>query len=170
MNVLHHLAALPVVAGLLLLVAAALHDVAARTVPNAMSAMIAVAGFVARLMDQRLALGLGVCVAVFLAAAICWRRGWMGGGDVKLLAAVALLVPPSSVGPLLLDVALAGGVLAIAYLVLRALVPSPPLRRRRPRSFPARVLRAEQWRIHRNCPLPYASAIAAGAFVCLLIG
>ncbi len=28
--------------------------------------------------------------AVFVLSALCWRRGWMGGGDVKLLGAAAL--------------------------------------------------------------------------------
>ena len=55
-------------------------------------------------------LGLLAGLLVFLAGAFCWRRGWLGGGDVKLLAATAVLVPPSLVVNLLLDVALAGGV------------------------------------------------------------
>ena len=37
---------------------------------------------------------------VFGVALVCWLRGWMGGGDVKLLGACALLVPPVAVSPL----------------------------------------------------------------------
>ena len=32
--------------------------------------------------------------AVFALGAVCWRCGWLGGGDTKLLAACAVLVPP----------------------------------------------------------------------------
>lgn len=161
---------IPVIAGVALLAVAALSDVASRTVPNGVSLCIAAVGFAARLIDMRVMSGLGLGILVFAAATFCWRRGWMGGGDVKLLGAVALLVPPASVGSMLLAVALAGGLLAIGYLTLRVVVPAPGRPGAKPRSLVGRVLRAERWRIHRNCPLPYASAIAAGAAFTLLHG
>jgi prepilin peptidase CpaA len=154
-------------AGAVLLVAAGLHDVAARTVPNRLAVMVAGLGVVARLLDANLLIGLAVAFAVFSVAFFCWRRGWMGGGDVKLLGAVALLVPPTSVGTMVVDVALAGGVLAVTYLVLQAALPSRIGSPNRPKSFAARALRAERWRISRKGPIPYASAIAVGALFCL---
>ncbi len=94
----------------------------------------------------------------------------MGGGDVKLLAAAALLLPPRLVPGYVLAVALAGGVLGLLYLGLGAL-----LRRRAPRATPRRpatllrrALRAEAWRIRRRGPLPYGCAIAAGALFAVL--
>ena len=72
------------------------------------------------------------CVAaglVFLLGWAAWRCRVMGGGDVKLLAACALLAPPAAVPGLVLAVALAGGVLALAYLALQPLVPVPALAR-----------------------------------------
>lgn len=159
-----------VTAGVLLLVAAALHDVAARTVPDLCALLLAGAGIVARVADAHLMTGLLAGTAVFVAATICWMRGWVGGGDVKLLGAAALLVPPAAAGIFVLDVALAGGLLALTYILLRNVVPSPVVTGRRPRSLLARALRAERWRIHRNCPLPYASAIAAGALFCIFHG
>ncbi len=170
MSMLPGLAEILVASGVALLLAAALSDVASRTVPNTVSLCIAATGLGARLIDAHVLSGLALGVLVFAAAAACWRRGWMGGGDVKLLGAAALLVPPGSVVPMLLDVALAGGVLAAAYLGLRAIVPAPKRPAARTRSLLVRVARAERWRIHRNCPLPYASAIACGAVFSLLNG
>ncbi len=105
-------------------------------------------------------------LVVFVLAAICWRRGWMGGGDVKLLAAAAIAVPPSLVLSFITAVALCGGVLALLYLVAGRMVAPPPASR--PRSLLARALRVEQWRIRRGGPLPYACAIAAGGLFILL--
>jgi prepilin peptidase CpaA len=151
----------------LLLVGAGLHDVAARTVPNWVCVILFCLGLVVRLIDGDILIAFPVAFLVFVVAALCWRRGWMGGGDVKLLGAVALLVRPGSVPTLLVDVALAGGILALIYLVLYATV-SNRVFTPKPRSIPARALRAERWRIARRGPIPYASAIAAGALFCLL--
>ena len=141
------------VTGAALLVMASLHDLVARTILNWLAGALAVLGFVLRALTAGL--------VVFVLAAICWRRGWMGGGDVKLLAAAAIAVPPSLVLSFITAVALCGGVLALLYLVAGRMVAPPPAPR--PRSLLARALRVEQWRIRRGGPLPYACAIAAGA-------
>jgi prepilin peptidase CpaA len=91
----------------------------------------------------------------------------MGGGDVKLLGAATLAMPPSSVLTFVAAVAIAGGLLATVYLVARRLVHAPaplvhapaPLR---PNNLFDRAMRVERWRITRGGPLPYACAIAAG--------
>jgi prepilin peptidase CpaA len=149
-----------------LLLIASLHDLVARTVPNWLAAALAVLGIGLRVIGGSLLIGLGAGLAVFVVAAICWRRGWMGGGDVKLLAASAIVVPPSLVLSFVAAVAICGGVLALLYLLARRLV-SPP-HSARPRTFLARVLRVERWRISRGGPLPYACAIAAGGLFVLL--
>ena len=151
-------------AGLLLM--AALHDLAARTVPNWMAGVLAVLGLALRAVAGGLLAGLCAGAVVFVLAAICWRRGWMGGGDVKLLAASAVVVPPSLVLSFIAAVAICGGVLAIAYLIAGRLVAAP--RTARPRTLLARALRVERWRIQRGGPLPYACAIAAGGLFILL--
>ena len=94
-----------------ILLLAGVHDLAFRTVPNWMPVALLLPSILLRLMSGSLMLGLLAGLLVFLGGAFCWRRGWLGGGDVKLLAATAVLVPPSLVVNLLLDVALAGGVL-----------------------------------------------------------
>ena len=91
--------------------------------------------------------------------------GQMGGGDVKLLGATAIVIAPAAAGSFLLAVSLSGGVLAMAYLAGRVLLPRPTVRR--PTRLLPRVLRVEAWRIHHRGPLPYACAIAAGTIFVL---
>jgi len=150
----------------LLFLFAALHDVAARTVPNGLALALAITGLAARVIDHTLLIGLAVAFLTFMAAAICWRRGWMGGGDVKLLGAGALAVPPVDILTFITVMAVSGAFLALVYLVGRSL--PAPHRTGRPHSFPARVARVERWRLHRGGPLPYACAIAAGGLFVLL--
>lgn len=153
-------------AGAGLLVAASLHDLVARTIPNWLAVVLAVLGIGLRALSGNLVGGMIAGLVVFVLASLCWRRGWMGGGDVKLLGASAILVPPSLVLSFVTAVALCGGILALLYLVAGRLV-SPP-RTARPHSLVARALRVERWRIRRGGPLPYACAIAAGGLFILL--
>jgi len=148
-----------------LLAAAALHDVAARTIPNRLALGVAIVGVALRLETGDLATGVAAATLVFAAGVLAWRLGALGGGDVKLLAAAALLPPPPLVPDLLVAVALCGGLLALLVLALRPLMPraAGP----RPRGLLARVLRAEAWRLRRRGPLPYAVAIAGGALLTL---
>jgi prepilin peptidase CpaA len=90
----------------------------------------------------------------------------MGGGDVKLLGAAALALPPASVPMFVAAVAMAGGLLAMVYLAARPFMPTPALLR--PTGLFARTLRVECWRIGRRGPLPYACAITAG-FVFVMV-
>ncbi len=151
-----------------ILLGAVLNDVAFRTIPNWMSAALLALGIGIRMQDGGLAPGLLACVLILLGAAFCWRRGWMGGGDVKLLAACGVLAPPSLSAVMLLDVALAGGALAVLYLALGQVLEAPgaacPPGRLRG------ILWAERQRIHGRSPMPYASAIAVGALLALYNG
>ena len=52
---------------------------------------------------------------------VLFARGWMGGGDVKLLAVTGLWLGPTATPALLILTALAGGVLTLAMIVARAL-------------------------------------------------
>ena len=144
---------------------AAAHDVAVRTVPNAVSLVVAAAGLTLNAWDGQLAPALFGAVLVFAAAWYFWRRGWFGGGDVKLLTACALLVPPGSVPALILCTALAGGALALFYVSLARVLPRDGTPR--PTGLLPRVWRAERRRIRRGLSLPYSCAIAAGALLTL---
>ena len=70
-----------------LLVYAALHDIAARTVPNWLPLCLLVLGCGARLTDHSLLAGAAVALITFVALFGLWLGGAMGGGDVKLWAA-----------------------------------------------------------------------------------
>lgn len=158
------------VAAAILLAAAAMHDVALRLIPNTIPAALLGVGLVLRLHNGGILPGVVLAAIVFVAAVFCWRRGWMGGGDVKLLAATVLVVPPFEVGSFLLLTAQAGGVLALLYLVLSRTVrlPPPGQWRAHRRHILRRLLRAERWRICRGAPVPYGFAIAAGGITFLL--
>lgn len=148
--------------GMALLLAAGAEDIATRLVSNRLSLALALCGAGLRWREGALWIGLLAALAVFLTAAFCWRRGWLGGGDVKLLGAAALFVAPARIPALLLATSLAGGALALLYLALAALPGPTPPHGPKAKLIP-RILRAERWRIRRHGPLPYASAIAAGA-------
>jgi prepilin peptidase CpaA len=151
------------IAGILLLAAG--HDIMTRTVPNWMPVSLAVLCTVLAAVEFRLIWGLGFGLTVFLLCLVFWRRGWMGGADVKLLGATAILVAPAAAGLFLVAVSLSGGILATAYLAGRFILPRPATRR--PRHLLPRVLRVEAWRIRHSGPLPYACAIAAGTIFVL---
>ena len=53
----------------------------------------------------------------FLAGFVLFARGAMGGGDVKLLSALALWAGPQYFPSLIMIIAIAGGVLAMAILL-----------------------------------------------------
>jgi len=159
------LADLTVVAGLGLLLGAALHDLAVRTVPNWMAISLLPVGAAARLLGGDLMLGVIAATCVFAAAVGLWLLGLMGGGDCKLLGAVALVAPPGRLPEFLLATALCGGVLAIVYFVLSQLITRPM--QGRPLTIVGRIVKAERWRLSRRGPLPYAIAIAGGGVLSL---
>ena len=138
----------------------------ARTVPSRLCLAIAALGLAARVMTGDLAAGLVAAGLVVLGAGLCWRRGWLGGGDVKLLAACALVVPPHAVPGLLAGTAIAGAGLALVFAATRRWL--RPSYGSRPMGLLARAARAERWRLARGGPLPYAVAIALGAATALL--
>jgi prepilin peptidase CpaA len=146
-----------------LLIYAALHDLAVRTVPNWVPAVLLLLGVCLRLADHSLLDAAIVSVASFAVLFIIWLLGAMGGGDVKLWAATALLIPPLLQPELafVLRVVVLGGLLAVCYLLLSITIPKP--KASRDGGCFRRVLRTEAWRIGRRAPLPYACAIAGGA-------
>jgi prepilin peptidase CpaA len=140
-------------------------DLATRLIANALCALILACGLGLRLLQGDLLPSLLASLLVFVAALSLWWPGWLGGGDVKLLAAVAALPSPAAVPGLLLAVALAGGLLAALYLLLHR---RPAAATPRPARLLPRVLRAEARRIRRGGPLPYGLAIGAGTLATTL--
>lgn len=146
------------------LLAAAATDIAARVVPNFVSATVAVDGAAISGLGHDLSHSLLAMLCVFVPAIVFWRHGFMGGGDAKLLAAVSLLVPAHAVPSLVLAIALVGGGLALVYWTMTRLMTSDMPMRRQTLS---RILRVERYRIRRGFSLPYAVAISGGTLFML---
>lgn len=105
-----------------LLIAAAAVDLRKREIPH--SVVIAVAVLAIPFWWSTglspwpdVALQLGVALLVFCLFALAFVRGWMGGGDVKLLTALVLWLPWPAVVALLVIMSFAGGVLTIATII-----------------------------------------------------
>ncbi len=146
--------------GTAILIAAALRDFTVRSIPNWMAASLCVLGLVLRLLDGAIVAGLIAGAVVFLITLVCWLRGWLGGGDVKLMTAVAIVLPPASVPTFFVCMSVAGAIHALIYLAARRILPAPSLRR--PHTIVGRALRVESRRIQRGGPLPYVCAITVG--------
>jgi prepilin peptidase CpaA len=92
-----------------------------------------------------------LCALVLAAGTVLFSKGALGGGDVKLLAGVALWVDLKTSPFLLAAILMCGGVLAVAILILRTMVPDRVSRR-------VMVLRPK-------AGIPYAIAIAIGTLI-----
>src|SRR3954451_178067 len=146
---------------ILLLLYVATMDIATRLIRNEICLALALLG-IARQMGSlmQVAESLIAAAILFLLLLIIYTRGWIGGGDVKLLVALAIGLPLAGVIQLLTITALAGGVLALVHLMMR-LLPSPRLAPAGA-SVVRRVYAIERWRHLRHAPLPYGVAIACG--------
>lgn len=88
-----------------------------------------------------MAIQLGIGLAVFAAFAVLFALGAMGGGDVKMLGALALWLPVGPLFNMLFIMAIAGGLLTATMLVIHKLRKS-----------------------NKNLEIPYGVAIAIGGF------
>ena len=101
---------------------------------------------------------IGCAAAVFLGGALLFARGYLGGGDVKLLSAAALWAGPAGVPTLILLTAVLGGALALFLLMPFGgqLATSARMLLGQPAVPPARGL---------AMPIPYGVAIAGAAMI-----
>lgn len=108
-----------------LLVIAAAGDIKARIIPNRLNAGIALLAIpfwvAAGLGWHDILIQIGLSFAVLAIFGACFAIGMMGGGDVKLLTALALWMPLGQMATLLVWMALGGGVLTAAMLILHRL-------------------------------------------------
>jgi prepilin peptidase CpaA len=110
----------------IVLVVAAIIDIRTFTISNELNATVAVLAplywwSIGLPFWPDAAIQIGVAVAVFGALAIAFYIGMMGGGDVKLAAAIALWFDPVSTVRFLVFMSLAGGLLTLVVLVLHRL-------------------------------------------------
>lgn len=106
----------------LMLLFAAIGDLRSRQIPNWLNGAIALLAVpywwtVGLSLWPDVAIQIGVALGVFFLFAVLFRFGAMGGGDVKLVAALALWLPPVGVLHLLVITSIAGGVLTLAMVV-----------------------------------------------------
>lgn len=96
-----------------------------------------------------------VFVVTLAVGSLLFSRGWLGGGDVKLLAAIALWFDISGGLALIAYVSIGGGLLALGFIIARRLIPAPKNGGVRPPALRPRG------------PIPYGLAIATGALLCM---
>ena len=114
----------------LLLLAASVSDLRSRTIPNALNLAIALgaipfwwASGLELWPDIALQIGLGLLVFALFAGA--FALGAMGGGDVKMLGALALWIPGAALIWLIAIMSLAGGVLTVVMMIRQRLARQP---------------------------------------------
>jgi prepilin peptidase CpaA len=152
---------------ILLLLHVATIDVATRLIRNDICLVMALLGIASQLASpMQLVESLIATTILFLLLFMIFQRGWIGGGDVKLLVALAISLPPTALIQLLTVTSLAGGVLALVHLMMRVL-PYPKLAPAGS-SLVRRVYAIERWRHVRRAPLPYGVAIACGGIWAIL--
>ena len=153
-----------------LLLFAAWCDLATRTIPDGISVALAALGLLTRAAEGLTPAASSLLVAGGLFAILLplHARGAFGGGDIKLITALAVGFSPLSTLDFLVATVVAGGVLGLVYLSLR-LLPRPSPLAPQPLAWPPRrVFALERRRFSRRGPLPYAVAIAAGGISTLI--
>ena len=146
---------------IVLLLYVATIDIATRLIRNEICLVLALLGIASQFASPtQIAESLIAATILLMLLLVIYQRGWMGGGDVKLLVALAIGLPMMGVIQLLTITALAGGILAMAHLMMR-LLPQPRLAPAGS-SLVRRVYAIERWRHLRHAPLPYGVAIACG--------
>ena len=108
----------------LLLIVAAVCDLRWRIIPNRLNAVIALAapcGWWASglALWPDVAMQVGVATGIFAAFVALFAVGGIGGGDVKMIGALALWIDYRLITSLLLVMAIIGGIIAAAMLIQR---------------------------------------------------
>lgn len=94
-------------------------------------------------------------ILTLAAGLVLFSRNWLGGGDVKLLAAVALWFNLANIGHMLCYIAVSGMFLTLAFIFVRRMLPAY----------------YGNWvALRRRGPIPYGIAIAAGAVIAIQLG
>ncbi len=136
-----------------LLIWAAVSDLTSFVIPNSLSAAIALLWPAFALTGAAPVAWLaapGLAVATLATGLVLFSRGLVGGGDVKLMSAIALWAGPHLMLAFVLLTSVAGGLLSIAVLVAARLRPASE-----PASGPMR-------RSFFRTSVPYGAAIALG--------
>jgi len=107
---------------LIALAGAAAVDVLKRQVPNMAVILVAVTGLVGFILTgngEQIWQPIAVAVVTIIVGVPLFARQWVGGGDIKLLAATFCWFTAKGALQLLTAVLLSGGVLALTFLAIR---------------------------------------------------
>ncbi len=139
--------------------AAAWSDLRCRVIPNRFVAGLAIASTLL-LTDGRMPIGtygtsLLLALLTFVAGGALFVRGWVGGGDVKLLSAMLLWFPPGAALFLIETMLVLGGALSFCVLAARSLA--------RRGLLPAGAVQAAL--LAEDLSVPYGVAIAGAGLL-----
>jgi prepilin peptidase CpaA len=146
-------------------------DVRTRRIPNVLAAAIATLGLVRMMLagdPVATVHTLEAGAAVFAAAFLLFWRGAIGGGDAKLVAAMALLISYQNLFSFLFLMSLCGGALALAILARDKLRPRF-WRLSRPARMPSATEAAGCIAAAVRSTVPYGVAIAAAGVITLIL-
>ncbi|RSV16868.1 peptidase [Sphingomonas sp. ABOLG] len=106
----------------LLLVSAGIEDARVREIANWKNAAIALLAplwwvSIGMAPWPDMAIQVGVALIVLAAFCVAFHFGWMGGGDVKMIAALALWVPVPALIQILLVMSIVGGLITVVMLL-----------------------------------------------------
>lgn len=106
---------IPYIALIVACICASFFDVRSRKIPNAIPISLVSAALIFKAMHGPADFGIAVAttVTLLLLGSVAFSLRFLGGGDVKLLAAGCAFLPPSEMPQFLLSTALGGGVLAL---------------------------------------------------------
>ena len=147
-------------------------DVRWRRIPNELSIAIAVLGLTRIILGHdAIAAGptLAAAAAVFVVAFLLFWRGTLGGGDVKLLAATAILIGYRDLFGFLFLMSLCGGLLALAILAREKLDPRLWHVSQRPAGMSQLTQTNERPAAPVRSTVPYGAAIAGAGVITLIL-
>jgi len=142
-------------------IAGAACDVATLRIPNwislALLALFPVLALAAGMSWSEVGIHASIGVGALMLGVALFAGGIIGGGDAKLFASLALYMGIQSIGPYLLAVGIAGGILAVVLSLLRSMPVKAMLDRL---SWGHEIVRP-------GAGVPYGVAIATGGLVVL---
>jgi prepilin peptidase CpaA len=153
------------------LVIATVWDIARRRIPNVVTGAVALLGVAAQLVDRGAwSVASGLAAAVISVALLYrpWTAGGIGGGDVKMAAAVAIWVGLGGMIRYALAVAAAGGVVALVMYFSSRKSIRQDVKTNLTLAALQQTLPTVEVRAEGRKSVPYGLAIAAGAAFALL--
>jgi prepilin peptidase CpaA len=146
-------------------------DVVTRRIPNPVTAATALSGVAVQALDRGFwsaASGLGAAALVIVLLYRAWSVGGIGGGDVKLAAAVAIWVGLQRMLEYALAAAVAGAVVAMISYAASAKEVRRDVRTNLTLAVLEQAVPPVEQKVPGRVSVPYGLAIAVGATFALL--